>query len=470
MRGSKKQEKGLLMCSDSVICVKGVSKHFQIYEKPSDRLKQFIVPRLQRLMGIKPHFYFSTFKALNSVSFSVSKGETVGIVGRNGAGKSTLLQIICGTLFPTTGEVSIRGRVAALLELGAGFNLEYTGLENVYLNAALLGVAREAVDHKLQEILKFADIGEFIHQPIKTYSSGMVVRLAFAVAISVDPDILIIDEALAVGDELFQRKCFAKIEEIKARGTTILFVSHSGAAVVGLCDRAILIDAGELLLEGQPKEVVGLHHKLMFASDESKESIRQSIKLSGENFAEHSNLASQPSAVSQTQEPGEAYLESFDPELRSESYLEYEQQGARIFEPALVKRGIGPVNNLVRGGHYCYQFKVQFTQDCSSVRCGMLIKTVTGIELGGATTAKDLSSTIDLVKAGEEILVSFVFECNLAPGTYFINAGASGVLGGQMVYLHRVVDALSFRVLPEVRSQMTGIVDFKVSPSISREI
>ncbi|MGE8454772.1 MAG: ABC transporter ATP-binding protein, partial [Pseudomonadales bacterium] len=251
------------MSSDSnVIRVDRLSKCYQIYDRPHDRLKQFVAPRVRNMLGRPPVNYFREFWALRDVSFNVGRGETVGIIGRNGSGKSTLLQMICGTLMPTSGTVETHGRVAALLELGAGFNPEFTGRENVFLNAMVLGLSQSEVEQRFDEIAAFADIGQFIEQPVKHYSSGMYARLAFAVAINVDPDILVVDEALAVGDEPFQRKCFARIDAIKNRGATILFVSHSGAAIINLCDRAILLNAGERLFTGIPKRAVYFGQKL----------------------------------------------------------------------------------------------------------------------------------------------------------------------------------------------------------------
>lgn len=234
--------------SDIAIRVQNLSKCYPIYDAPRDRLKQFVVPRLQGLVGRKTaKQYFREFWALRDVSFEVKKGETVGIIGRNGSGKSTLLQIICGTLNPTKGGVETRGRIAALLELGAGFNPEFTGRENVYLNAAVLGLSNEEIDTRFDEIAAFADIGDFIERPVKTYSSGMMVRLAFAVAIHVDPEILIVDEALSVGDAYFQAKCAHRIRSIISKGVTVLFVSHDTASVKSLCSRAILLDSGRSL-------------------------------------------------------------------------------------------------------------------------------------------------------------------------------------------------------------------------------
>jgi lipopolysaccharide transport system ATP-binding protein len=242
--------------NDIAIRVSNLSKCYQIYDTPRDRLKQFVVPRLQGMAGQTPRQYFREFWALKDVSFEVKKGETVGIIGRNGSGKSTLLQNICGTLNPTSGSIQTNGRIAALLELGSGFNPEFTGRENVYMNAAILGLSREEVDARFDDIAAFADIGQFIEQPVKTYSSGMYIRLAFAVAINVTPDILIVDEALSVGDIRFQTKCIKAINEIKENGSTILFVTHSAGQIEALCNRAIWLNDGQVKADGAPKNLM----------------------------------------------------------------------------------------------------------------------------------------------------------------------------------------------------------------------
>lgn len=252
---------------EPAISVSNLSKRYEIYERPHDRLKQFLLPGLRRAVGREPGQYFREFWALNDVSFEIGRGETVGIIGRNGSGKSTLLQMICGTLSPTHGSVRTRGRIAALLELGAGFNPEFTGRENVYLNGAILGLSHAEIAARFDDIEAFADIGEFIDQPVKTYSSGMYVRLAFAVSINVEPDILIIDEALSVGDARFQAKCMKRIKTIQEEGTTILFVSHDVTSVRTLCDRAIWIDAGRLRMDGDVFPVTGSFMEYLFDSD-----------------------------------------------------------------------------------------------------------------------------------------------------------------------------------------------------------
>ena len=243
------------MSSEIAIKVENLSKCYQLYNTPRDRLKQFAMPRLRRLFGKTPRQYFQEYWALKNISFEVKKGETFGIIGRNGAGKSTLLQLLCGTLTPSDGTVEINGRVAALLELGAGFNPEFTGQENVYLNASVLGLRKEEVDLRLDSILAFADIGEFINQPVKTYSSGMFVRLAFAIAIHVEPSILIVDEALSVGDIAFQNKCVLKIRELREKGTTLLFVTHDLSILQLICDRVAWLRGGEIVMTGDPVKV-----------------------------------------------------------------------------------------------------------------------------------------------------------------------------------------------------------------------
>jgi len=252
------------MSSEIAVRVQNLSKYYQIYDRPPDRLKQSIYPRLQRLVGALPKQYYREFWALNDVSFEIKKGETVGIIGRNGSGKSTLLQMICGTLNPTSGSIETHGRIAALLELGSGFNPEFTGRENIYMNGALLGLSREELDERFEDIVAFADIGEFIEQTVKIYSSGMFVRLAFAIQANVDPEILIVDEALAVGDAYFVHRCMLRFNELQKSGTTILFVSHDANAVRNLCSRAIWLLDGSIKNEGSSAKVVDAYLSYLF--------------------------------------------------------------------------------------------------------------------------------------------------------------------------------------------------------------
>jgi lipopolysaccharide transport system ATP-binding protein len=251
------------MYSDIAIKIEKLSKRYQIYEQPRDRLKQFILPNIQRMIGCPPKNYFRDFWALKDVTFEIKKGETVGIIGRNGSGKSTLLQMICGTLNPTSGNIQTNGRIAALLELGSGFNPEFTGRENVYMNATVLGLNKEEIDDRFDRIAAFADIGDYIDQPTRTYSSGMYVRLAFSVAVNVSPDILIVDEALAVGDIRFQVKCHKVFEQFKQSGKTMVLVSHSSNDIVRLCSKSIWLDGGKKRQEGSSKAMIEAYHAEM---------------------------------------------------------------------------------------------------------------------------------------------------------------------------------------------------------------
>jgi lipopolysaccharide transport system ATP-binding protein len=450
------------MSSDIAIKVDGLSKCYHIYDKPRDRLLQMFA------RGGKQ--YFREFWAVRDVSFEIKKGETVGIVGRNGSGKSTLLQMICGTLNPTNGSIATNGRIAALLELGSGFNPEFTGRENVYLNAAVLGLSKEETDSRYDDILAFSEIGDFINQPVKTYSSGMMVRLAFSVAINVDPQILIVDEALSVGDELFQRKCYSRIEEIKRAGSTILFVSHSGAAIIELCDRAILMDSGERLSVGLPKYIVGCYQKLLYAPREKCDAIKSQIRsaLTFDDLAsdDTSNAPASQSPVGVSSVENISLRESYDPNLQPTSTIEYADNGACIGDTEVVNLLNSRVNNLERRGIYRYRYRVTFSQSVTNVRFGMLIKTTSGVELGGAHTANLAQNGVPFIKAGQVYDVEFSFACNLNAGVYFLNAGVTGCVDGVDVYLHRLLDVQMFRVLPDSKNLATAIVDFNCVPEI----
>lgn len=450
--------------SDIAIRVEDVSMRFELYDAPRDQLKQFILPRIQRMAGLEPKQYFREFWALKDISFEIKKGESVGIVGRNGSGKSTLLQIITGTLTPTTGSVATHGRIAALLELGSGFNPEFTGRENVFMNGAILGLGKEEVAERFDAIAAFADIGTFIEQPVKTYSSGMVVRLAFAVAINVDSDILIIDEALSVGDELFQRKCFSRIETIRANGATILFVSHSSSAIVELCGRAVLMDAGEKLAVGAPKQIVGRYQKLLYAPVDKCEFIREQIRRADEN------PASAPYAIENVpqEHADSSERESFDPNLRPGSIIEYESSGARIESPAILTLVGEQVNNLIHGKYYLFTYTVRFTKCASYVSFGMLLKTLSGVELGGGRSAESRQHRLMCVNEGECYRVEFRFRCALNPGVYFLNAGVVGVVDEVDGYLHRILDSVCIRVIGHLDGYSNGIIDFDIVPEISR--
>lgn len=440
------------MSSEPAIRIQGLSKAYSIYARPHHRL-------LQGLLGAR-HKLYREFWALRDIGFDVARGETLGIVGRNGSGKSTLLQIICGTLSPTCGDITVNGRVAALLELGAGFNPEFTGRENVYLNGAVLGLTREEIDSRFDAITAFADIGQFIEQPVKSYSSGMYVRLGFAVAINVDPDILIVDEALSVGDEAFQRKCFARLQQIRDNGATVLLVSHSAGLVTQMCNRALLLDRGEQLLLGAPKHVIARYHRLVYAPPEQVETLRQELLHEGAD----THGATAAAATHVPSDDPDAY---FDESLVPQSTLHYPSRGAHILNPQLQTPAGDRVNVLRAGSSYVYVFRVKFDRPAFRVRFGMLIKTVTGLELGGGVSAVP-DEAVESVSAQEEYEVRFQFRCLLAPGAYFLNAGVVGVVDEGEEYLYRQVDAAMFRVMADPYRLSTALVDFDVRPEFTR--
>jgi lipopolysaccharide transport system ATP-binding protein len=445
----------------TAITVDHIDKIYHLYDSPTARLKESLHPFRKK--------YHHDFYALKDVSFSVEQGDVLGIIGKNGCGKSTLLKILAGVLTPTSGTVTVNGNVSALLELGGGFNPEFTGLENVYFSSAIMGYTREQVEKNFDAILAFADIGEFIHQPVKTYSSGMYVRLAFAVAINVQPDILIVDEALAVGDEAFQRKCFAKIEAIQGKGAAIIFVSHAASTVVELCDRAILLDQGELILCGIPKSVVAKYHQLLYAQEDKRQALREEIKRD----CEHDKLSATEQEKSEQEEVGvqtsntPLLKEFYDPNLRPQTIIDYSDNNnydVHISDVKITTLNGMQINHLLMGKTYLYTYHVVFNKPATNVRFGMLIKTVSGLELGGSASSPS-SSPILSIGAKTIFQVRFRFTCALHPNTYFMNAGVAARMDENEVYLDRHIDVLMFRVLPEEALFETGMVSFLIEPS-----
>lgn len=454
------------MSSDVCIAARGLGKKYQIYAKPHHRLLDMLSPSAERGRA---------FWALRDVDFSIKKGETVGIVGRNGSGKSTLLQIVSGTVSPSEGSVEVIGRVAALLELGTGFNPEFTGRENIRLNAAVLGLEGALIDSRMQAILDFADIGEFVDEPVRTYSSGMYIRLAFAVAISVNPDVLIIDEALSVGDEAFQRKCFARIEQMKRDGATILFVSHSASMVTQLCDRAILLDGGRRIMTGEPKAVVARYQKLINAPAAERAAILDQICKDDARMADELPLALEDPVLSEV-DGAEIPLSKIsrsesthwlDANMKPASTLEYASLGARILAPHLETDAGEAVNVLSPRKTYVYCYDVEFDRDVERVHFGMMVKSVSGVELSGMASHAH-GDAIPLVRAGSRIRVQFELAALMVPGTYFLNAGVMGVVNGQSdVFVHRIVDAVMFRIdSTQTNRRLDGFFDISVEPAV----
>lgn len=422
-----------------MITVENISKSFSLAISPWQRLRQALWPKTSD----------RRFQALNDISFNARPGETIGIVGHNGSGKSTLLQIICGVLSADDGQVNVQGRIAALLELGSGFNPEFTGLQNVFFNARLLGLSKEQVQLRLDDILKFADIGEFIHQPVKSYSSGMMLRLAFSVVMHIDPDVLIVDEALAVGDDAFQRKCHAKLKQLQARGATLLFVSHSAGQVIELCDRAILLDHGELLMQGTPKQVVQQYHKLLHMQGEERALYRDQIK---------SGLRENPDIPKEHNLSVDVSQGAYDPSIKPASTVWYQSLGATISQPHIENAQGEAVNLLTAGETYDYVYQVAFDQEAFEVGAGMMIKTVSGFELAGATSTRSHHLRLPYVAAGQCVEMRFRFRCLLPNGSYFLNCGCSAVVEGERHFLHRGVDAAMFTVI-EQSEYATGATD-----------
>jgi lipopolysaccharide transport system ATP-binding protein len=458
----------------SVISARGVSKCHRIYAKPIDRL-------WQGLWGERRKHY-TEFWALRGIDLEVFGGETVGIVGRNGAGKSTLLQLIAGTMQATVGEIAVHGRVAALLELGSGFNTEFTGRENVLMNAQVLGLRRSEVEERFERITDFAGLGSFIDQPVRTYSSGMMVRLAFAVAINIDPDVLIIDEALAVGDEAFQRKCYARIEEIKQAGATILFVSHSAQSVLQLCDRAVLIEGGQRLLTGHPRDVVARYNRLLHASPESAPAILEEIRTFDRTGVAEDSVQPVPAAKAAAVPARVPAADRVRPDIRlrndaeerydeglvSESKVEYQSRGARILDPHMATLEGRRVNVLLPNHEYVYRYRVEFTETACNVEFGMTIKSVNGVSLFGMSS-HGRGGFIPQVEAGAVFDVEFRFLSRFQPATYFLNAGCMGVVGQDgRDFLHRVLDGTCFRIeTPASDRHMIGFYDLSDEPSVS---
>jgi lipopolysaccharide transport system ATP-binding protein len=438
--------------NEIAVRVENLSKCYNIYGLPQDRLKQSVYPRLQSLMGKTPKTYYREFWALRNISLEVEKGETVGIIGRNGSGKSTLLQIICGTLTPTSGNVEKKGRVAALLELGSGFNPEFTGRENVYLNAAVLGLLQDEVDARYHDIVAFADIGDFIDQPVKMYSSGMVVRLAFAVQAMIDPEILIVDEALAVGDEKFQRKCFARLEELKSRGTSILFVSHSGPQIVELCERVLLLEQGERLMFTQPLRALRAYQKIIYAP------VEEQVQLILE-YQRADKAGEDTSDAEHREELDDASLNhsaAFDSGLVSKAREVYPLQGAEIELFQILDVDGQVVNILQPGEEYRFEIYGRFLSDRESIYFGLHIRSISGVVITGQRFPEH-GKFVERVQAGQSFCITYKFRMILESGVYFVGGGVWSL--NEPICLHRILDALMFRIVPGQKSNSLGYVD-----------
>lgn len=435
--------------------VEGLSKRYEIYDHPHDRLKQFFYPKIKSLIGAKVHPYYREFWALKGISFSVPRGETVGVIGKNGSGKSTLLQLICGTLSPTQGAIKTHGRIAALLELGSGFNPEFTGRENIYLNAAVLGLSKEEIDACYDDILSFSDIGEFVNQPVKTYSSGMVVRLAFAVQSQINPDILIVDEALSVGDVRFQAKCFERLRQLKGNGTSILLVTHSSEQIVSHCSSAILLNEGRQIEVGEPRKVVNRYNDLLFGKE--KKSLEFSMPLDRD--------------FSQITREEEFQLNLTDDVFSSHvGYNPHEYRwgdgSVSILDFYLSADGVSYPNAIDSGQEILLALSIRFAEELVRPILGITIKTKEGITVYGANSETlDCETMYETGSKGTVIFIKAKFNADLAPGDYFISLGVATKQGEELTPHDRRYDSIHLVVRPN--RQFFGLVNLAMQLEVS---
>lgn len=442
--------------------VEGVAKQYRIYEHPSDRLIESLTRG-----RVKRH---REFWALKGVSFEVEKGTTTGIVGANGSGKSTLLQIVTGTLEPTHGGVWVEGRVAALLELGAGFNLEFTGLENVYLNTALMGFSRRETDRRLKEIERFAEIGKFLHQPVKHYSSGMYVRLAFAIAVNSDPQVLVVDEALSVGDTVFQHRCIRRIREMQAAGTTILFVSHDTTLVRALCSRAILLNAGRMLADGEPVDVLNRYQRIVMAREEAYDEAGTRAATNGDAMARTHDAGARVDDES----AGAHVVDESDADRASQtsseavaraplSYTYRHGNGDAEIVAAELTNTRGERVELVDSGDAVrVRLRLLFRRDVAQPVCGFMIRTRHGINVYGTNT-EQRGLTLNAARAGDVLEAEFAFNCWLGQEHYFISVAAHTPDGVAFDWMDGVI---FFRVACPV--EMEGLANLNARASVRR--
>lgn len=405
--------------------VNNISKIYKLYEKPADRVKD--------AFGASHKKLYTEHHALSDICIKVRKGECIGIIGTNGAGKSTLLKIITGVLTPSSGSVKINGRISALLELGAGFNMEYSGIDNIYLNGRMNGFSRKEIDERLKDILDFADIGDFIYHPVKTYSSGMFVRLAFAVAINIEPEILIIDEALSVGDIFFQAKCFRKIEEFKNSGKTILFVSHSMGSIQKYCDRVILLNKGKQLIDASPKVAIDLFNKLSVMENGD-------VPVSGGHKTQ------------ETQKDSNWKLQmSVNPKT-----VEYGNRDAIITDFCICDSSGNITNNINKGDIFTVKMKVYFNISIEDPIFAFTIKDIKGTELTGSNTLLGEKLTPH-ISAGQVVTITFSQKMNLRCNEYLLALGCTGYRDGKFTVYHRLYDVCHIMVLSE--KDTVGIFD-----------
>lgn len=436
------------------ICAEQITKMYKLYDKPSDRLKE--------ALGLKKGKLYKEHYALNGVDLSIYKGETVGIIGTNGSGKSTILKIITGVLNATSGNLMVDGRISALLELGAGFNMEYNGIENIYLNGTMMGFSEKEIEARMDSILEFADIGDFVYQPCKTYSSGMFVRLAFAVAINIEPEILIVDEALSVGDVFFQAKCYHKFEEFKKMGKTILFVSHDLSSIAKYCDRVVLLNKGVKLGEGSPKEMIDTYKQVLVGQYQApeEEALLQDEEVN--ETAENSTETGQNPQIKEENAEGKTVQEEQNASAKSkeetkkiiqnlgvnEKALEYGNRDGEITEFYITDKKDVQTSAIIKGEEFTLHMKVKFNNDVPAPIFAFTIKDKHGTEITGTNTMFE-KAFLESVKAGESKEITFTQRMDLQGGEYLLSLGLTGYEGDQFQVYHRLYDVLSLTVVSE---------------------
>ena len=426
------------MENDIAIKVTDLEKVYKLYDKPSDRLKE--------ALHIGRGKHHTEHRALKGVNMTIRQGECVGIIGTNGSGKSTILKIITGVLSPTAGEVEVNGRISALLELGAGFNMEYNGIENIYLNGTMIGFSKKEIDQKLDEILAFADIGDYVYQPAKTYSSGMFVRLAFAVAINIDPEILIVDEALSVGDVFFQAKCYHKFEEFKEMGKTIVFVSHDLSSISKYCDRVVLLNQGVKLGEGAPKQMIDTYKQVLVGQYTPTESEGERL-LDDEQLRAMAAKGVDGSKLDGRQQDGTAE-NRITGLTENPDRLEYGSKKAQITEYYITDEKGTRTAAILKGSIFSIHMRVEMTERIAAPIFAFTIKNVRGTEITGTNTMFE-KAFLDSVEAGDTKEITFTQEMNLQGGDYLLSLGVTGYEGDDFTVYHRLYDVLSVTVVSD---------------------
>ena len=461
--------------SANAITVKDVTKVYRLYDKPIDRLKESLSPTHKS--------YHKDFYALNGLSFNVEKGQTVGIIGTNGSGKSTILKIITGVLTPTSGQVRVSGVISALLELGAGFNMDYTGIENIYMNGTMMGFSKKQMDEKLPDILEFADIGDFVYQPVKTYSSGMFVRLAFALSINVEPEILIVDEALSVGDVFFQSKCYRRMEEIRKNGTTILMVTHDMGSVIKYCDRVVLLNKGHYVAEGAPGKMVDLYKKILANQmDDLEEELLEMNDFSGgldddaagteadgktagsgavgsENTtgkADGQNGAAGSAASGHANKKHSGLMK--DKITINPNRTEYGNGKAEIYDLGMFDERGNLTNLLLKGEYFTIKEKIRFHDSIQAPIFTYTIKDKKGADLTGTNTMFE-GAEIRPVKNGDEYEVNFRQKMTLQGGEYLLSMSCTGFEQGEHTVYHRLYDVANITVISNKNT--VGVYDME---------